>query len=184
MRQRDDLYADARNADAAPASLHLSAVATAAKKGTKPAASPLTSGAGASKNIYLSPTTTSAQNPISPKRNAALNSLLLDDDDDDALYGTPPESESELTRGGALNSPSSLQDMSVLMENTNKDSINSKSIAGGRGTALAIEEAIYKTADDASGDSGNIDYRMDFDDFVKVQQIDDVLVTALLKKPR
>lgn len=82
---------------------------------------------------------------------------------------------------------SSLFDPSSLLETT-----NSKTIAGPKGTALAVEEAIYGSVDskainangDDDGDISNVDYKMDFNDFVKVQQIDDVLVAALLRKPR
>lgn len=177
------MYTDARRADADSAPV-------------PPAASPLTSAVpnGSPKgNIFLH--TGSATSPPAPavpaaaatssptKRNAALNSLLLDDDDDDTGFGTPPQSESELIRGGPLEGSSSLQDMNSLMETTtHRDSINSKAIAGPKGTAMAIEEAIYSSG--KAEEEGEVDYRMDFDDFVKVQQIDDVLVAALLKKPR
>ena len=52
----------------------------------------------------------------------------------------------------------------------------------GSSTQLAIEEAIFGDNDFPSADGA--DYKMDVEDFIKVNQIDDVLVTALLNKPR
>ncbi len=52
----------------------------------------------------------------------------------------------------------------------------------GSSTQLAIEEAIFGDSDFPSAEGA--DYKMDVEDFIKVQQIDDVLVTALLNKPR
>lgn len=183
MRQRDDMFTDARNADSA-------APPVGSPIKDPPIASPLAKGfkksSPASKiadgNIFLSKTTTSRPTPktvTSPKRNAALDSLLMDDDDNEP----PTKSSTEgLSRGPGLESSSSLQDVSSLVDMSPEAPLNSKAIAGSKGTALAIEEAIYS---DNSGDSsGDVDYRMDFDDFVRVQQIDDVLVAALLKKPR
>lgn len=182
MRRRDDLYSDARNADADTTLSKPPVTPMAAKPPTL--ASPLTSMSAASAspsgNIFLHSTTAITTSPS--KRNAALNSLLNDDDDDEDAFVTPPESDSELMRGPTLESSSSLQDVSAIMETASiRESINSKAVAGPKGTALAIEEAIYG---DGKGDEDAVDYRMDFEDFVKVQQIDDVLVAALLKKPR